>query len=390
MGEKSKYLIMMLLLHFSGAHAQDDFLHVDTLTYGYYVSGDWDNLILAGEQAVAEGTDYKFLRQRIGVAYFSKGDYASAGKHFKKALDFDSFDQFTIRYLYLSYLYTGKPEYAGFLAKTMTPALRQELSVNRFAPAENVDLEIGYTFMGSGFRSDAPYYRAGLGSRLGYRVGLYQSVSGYSQSVAENFTPGSGTFSIRQPEYYAQFSWNIAPRMMIHTGYHFLKTRSGSETNSGHMIIAVITPELDRFIAGLQISVIKYMGELTYQPTLDLGYVFPGRSSFYARGSMAWLVNQGGSDFIFAPRAGLKLLKKGWLEGNAAFGNLNLYNDYNGLYVYNSYDPLIMKAGATFTYFAGKKMSFWLNYSYGKKEYLNYSFAGYNQFSYLGGIKWTI
>lgn len=390
MGGKGKYLILLLLLNFHEVHAQDDFLYVDTLTYGYYLSGEWDNLILAGEQAIAKGTDYKFLRQRVGVAYFSRGEYLSAVKHFQKALDFDSSDQFTIRYLFLSYLYSGKPEFSGYLAGAMTPGLRQELSVKKFTPAESIDIELGYTFTGSGFRSDAPYYRAGVGSRLGYRAGLYQSVSGYTQSVAENFTPAGGTFRIKQPEYFALFSLNIAPRIILRTGYHFLNTRSGDDVNKGHMIVAGITPDLNRLIAGLQVSMMKYMDEVTFQPSIDAGYVFPGRSSFYARGNLALLVNSGESGLIFAPRAGLKMMKKGWLEGNAAFGKMNLYNDYNGLYVYNSYDPLVMKAGATFSYFTGKKFSFWFSYSYGKKEYLNYGSGGYNQFSYLGGIKWII
>lgn len=390
MGKKSKYLILLLFLHFPGAHAQGDFLYVDTLTYNYYQAGDWEKLIVSGKEAIAAGTDYKFLRQRLGMAYFSTGDFYRARKNFEKALEYDSFDQFTIRYLYLSYLNTGKTEYSGYMADGMTPELRKELSVEKSRPLESIDAEFGYTFTGSGFRSDAQYYRLGLGSKIGNKIGLYQSFSGYFQSVAKDFTAGAGTFRIRQPEYFALISWNISPRMILRTGYHYLTTRSGDLISRGHMFSVGISPDLNRFIVGMHASVLNYQGESTFQSSIETGYVFPGKSSFYVKGNMAWLLNSVENNMILSPMAGMQIWKGAWLEGNAAFGKLSLYNDYNGLYVYNSYDPLIMKAGATFTYYAGRRVSLWVNNTFGKKEYLNYSTAGYSQFSYLGGIKWRI
>lgn len=390
MGKKSKYLIFILLLHFSGAYAQEDFMHVDSLTYKYYLSGDWEKLTVSGEQAVTSGLDYKFLRQRLGMAHFSLGNYYRAREHFEKALEYDSYDQFTIMYLYLSYLYAGKAEFAGTLVSGMEPQIRGELNVEKITPVKSIDSEYGYTFIASGFRTDAQYYRLGLESRIGYRFGLYQSISGYTQSVAEDFTAGAGTFLIRQPEYFAMIRLNIAPRLILNTAYHYLKTRRGDLSDPGHLFNAGLSFDLNRLILGTNVSFTRYLGESTFQPSIETGYVFPGNSSFYLKGNLALLLNSVGSNLVFAPRAGLQIWKGAWLEGYAAFGEMSLYNDFNGLYVYNSYDPSVMKGGATFTYFAGRRISFWLNFTYGKKEYLNYSAAGYNQFTYLGGIKWIL
>jgi tetratricopeptide (TPR) repeat protein len=108
MGSKFKYLVIVLSFFFFNfavkAQIDIDFQSIDSLTYRYYKSGDWNNLINLGNKAIEHGIDYKYLRQRLGLAFFSNGDYFEARKHFEKALSFDSFDTFTLVYLYYTYL----------------------------------------------------------------------------------------------------------------------------------------------------------------------------------------------------------------------------------------------------------------------------------------------
>ena len=86
MGTKNKHLILFMLLMPVLVHAQDkpDFISVDSTTYKYYNSGNWDKLIETGKDAIASGIDYKFLRQRLGYAYFSKGNYFNSRANFEK------------------------------------------------------------------------------------------------------------------------------------------------------------------------------------------------------------------------------------------------------------------------------------------------------------------
>jgi hypothetical protein len=66
------------------------------------------------------------------------------------------------------------------------------------------------------------------------------------------------------------------------------------------------------------------------------------------------------------------------------------YNDFNGLYLYNTYDPMVFRSGATIVFYAGKTISIWANYTFEKREYFENNSFQYNQFSYLGGIRWKL
>lgn len=391
MGRKSEYLIfLMLMINVICYGQQKSFSNADSLTYQLYLSGKWDELITEGEAAIVTGIDYKFLRQRLGYAYFVKGDYFKAAAHLNKALKYDSFDQFTLEYLWLSYQYTGKEDFTGEIEKNMFPDLRKKLSVKRFSPVSSFELEYNYKFSGSGFRSDAQYYRAGIATKLAFGAYLDQSVSGYSQTVSVNFTDASPTFTIKQPEYFAALRFDVTDKLILRSAYHYISTHSGSSITKGHLFLLGISPDLNRFIFGLNCSLIRYSGVDTWQPELLAGYVFPGRSSFYAKGSVAALLSSGESHIILSPQVGLQLTEGLWLEGHASFGRMNLYNDFNGLYVYNSYDPMKMRSGAGITYYVNNRLALWLTYSTEKKEYYNYSSNTYKQFSYLGGLKLKI
>lgn len=391
MGRKSECLIfLMLMIHVISDGQVRSFGNTDTLTYNLYMSGKWDDLIGEGEAAIKSGIDYKFLRQRLGYACFMKGDYFKASAHLEKALGYDTFDQFTIEYLWLSYLYSGKEAYAGTLEKSMFPDLRKRLSVRKFIPISSAVIEYNYKFSGSGFRSNGQYFRAGLGSKIGYRAYLDQSFSAYSQSVSVNFTDSSPFFTIKQPEYYAGLRFNVADKLILGTAYHYINTHLGNSTFNGHLFLLGIAHELNRFLFEANLSVFRYAGTSTWQPELQAGYIFPGRTSFYMKGSVAALLSPGESNIVISPETGFRLFKGLWLEGHAAFGRMNFYNDYNGLYVYNGYDPMIMRMGAGMTYYLNERLAIWLVYSTEKKEYYNYSSNTYNQFSYLGGLKLKI
>ena len=83
------------------------FQKADSLSYQYYLKGEWNKLITLTNVAFDEGLDSKFMRQRAGYAYFMTGDYTSAGIEYKKALVFDQQDEFTKEYLYYSALNSG-------------------------------------------------------------------------------------------------------------------------------------------------------------------------------------------------------------------------------------------------------------------------------------------
>lgn len=390
MGSKGKYLIFLLLLPLHvAAQEKPDFSKVDSLTYGYYLSGDWDKLITVGKQGIASGIDYKFLRQRLGYAYFSKGDYFNAEKHFSKALSSDSYNQFTLEYLFYSLVNSGREQYTASIQKRLDPALREKLQISPFLPVSAIEMEFDYKFSGTTLRSDPRYFRVGVSTRLSYRLNLMQSFSSYTASLVQQLARNTKV-DIWQRGYYASMSINTSPHTVIRGAYHYLYTASGNLRYNGNLFLLSIEPQFNRLSFEGHGSLFNYQNSNVYQAGLSASYVFPVRSELYIRGGASYISRNDGRNFVFNPAAGLKLWKGAWIEAAYAKGNMDRYNDFNGLYVYNTYDPVVLRSGATFTYYLGRHVSFWINYSFETKEFYEDKSYNYNQFSYLGGFKWKI
>ena len=105
-------LITICALSFSTAKGETgpntSFQYFDSITYQQYLSGNWNDLIHNGKQALCLGYDYKYLRLRIGFAYFFKENYRNAAEHFNKALHFDSSDTTAAYYFNLSCKLAGR------------------------------------------------------------------------------------------------------------------------------------------------------------------------------------------------------------------------------------------------------------------------------------------
>lgn len=392
MGSKSKYLIfiMIFISLVSGAQEKQDFPAVDTLTYKYYLSGEWDELIRSGEKAIRAGLDYKFLRQRLGYAWFIKGNYFRAKRNFEKALELDSFDQFSLEYAYHSFVNTGKSVFAGPLERNLEPALRKSLSLKDYDIVESLDLELNYKFSDSPIRADGFYYRFGIGTKLNPRISLYQSFSRYAQTINTDLSGAAAEFMVRQPEYYALVNWGVSGNILLKTSYHYFHSMTGYSLLSGNVFHIAIEPDLNRFIFEGSSSLTGTRKGRLYQAGFQTGYVFPGSLNFYIKESASWVIDRDGSEFIHNPRAGLQPLKNAWIEGSATIGKMSGYNDFNGLYVYNSYDPIRLRAGGSFFYYFRKNVLFWVNFTLEKKEYFEQNSYHYYHYSYLGGIRWKL
>lgn len=392
MGSKNRYLIFILFSFNVLLNAQGtlDFKYIDSLTYSYYTLGEWNKLIGLAEYAIDNNIDYLHLRQRLGYAFFSKGNYTDAKYQFEKALSFDSYNQFTLELLYYSYLNIGKEEYAGIFARRLNPELRKSLSITSFKLIESIEAEYNFKYAGTKNRSNPQYYRLGINTKLGNRFTLYQSLSNYNQDIAVQQIGNIETISVRQPEYYALLKYFVSNHLLLKTAYHYINSTSDSFTGIGNFAYLAVSQDVNRFSFEANGSVLSFGQGLTYQAGIQSGFLFPGKSNFYLSGTFSGLFRQDTGRFIYNQKAGLKVLNKISIEGNLTFGRMTNYNDYNGLYVYNSYDPITFRSGATMFFYLSSKITLWANYSFERKEYFENSSFHYNQFSYLGGVKWKL
>jgi hypothetical protein len=392
MGKKIRYIIAFLTLIPLTLQSQEmDFLRVDTLTYGYYMKGNWDSLIYLGNEAIGQNIDYKFLRQRLGFAFFTKSKYGTAQRQFLKALEFDSYDSFTLQYLYLSFLYEGNDDGAAVIAGKMNKYTRKNLNIQLFKPVESIEAEYNFKYAGTSLRSNPQYFRIGLSSRFGSRLSLFQMYSNYYQTITVRNPVEDTYISDTQPEYYALVKFSFTPYLSLKTAYHYLYTSWSVNSSSAHLGYLGFSADYSRFKLGTEFSIMNIDGNNISQGGLIAGLKSQGRSRFYLTGKLSLLMNADSrKSIIYDQRAGLRLSPKIWLEGNATFGNLYNFNEFSAMYIYNTIDPTSFRSGSTLNLFPGSHISFWFNFSYERKDFYENINYHYNQFSYLGGIKWKI
>jgi hypothetical protein len=142
-------VLMQLIMISTNSNAQQpaiDFKTVDQETYRHFIFNDWDSLIYTGKKALNNGTDYFYLRYRLGMAYFNRGNYMMASQHLEKSLKFNSLDESAMEKLYFSYLFTNRQLEANALTNKFPARLNEKLNTKKNKLIENVYFEPGYTF----------------------------------------------------------------------------------------------------------------------------------------------------------------------------------------------------------------------------------------------------
>jgi len=378
-----RLIIIVLLLVSARVKAIEPitFHTADSITYQCYLAGDWDKLIETGKEAIELNVDFKYLRQRMGYAYFVKADYFASQKHYEKALEFDESDPDTREYLYYCGLNTGNLANARIHAQKLPEDAKKRLGIRAINPVASVDLEYNYKSNNSDTRSNPAYFRAGLYTQTGYRLSLYQSASNYKQTV--------DSVLIKQPDYFALLNWSVTSHTSLSVAYHHLNTSLDGYKYPGNLVFASLSRRVNRFTLGLNGSFFRYdIGDFK-QVGLMAGVTLPGRSNFYFNTYISGLIEKDKSRLIFAQYAGARILKKVWAEGTVTLGNIQNYNDHNALYIYNSIDPTLFRTGLSLYWNISKNLTLYGNYLYDTKQ-VEQTTNQYIQQSFLGGFIWKL
>ena len=383
-----KLLIILSLISFPlRAQQKIDAQKMDSLSYNYYMAGDWKQLIEIGKIADENSIDFMYLQQRLGYANFMLGNNYSAIKHYSNALKFDPADQISHTYLYYAAIQVGDNDMAMFHASKLTPESQQYFKLKSFKPLDALDFEYNYKINDSSIRSNPDYTRFGLNSQLSHRLNIYQSVSRYNQ-INDSIT------KVRQDEYFILLSYNLLSRTTVRLGYHYLNAKveipmyNYYDTLKNNVFLGSITQKIGRFDLGVSSSFLT--GDtLQTQTGVHLGFVLPGQLKPYLKSSVYSIKRNGINRLVYSQSAGFLATPKLWLEGDVTFGNLYNYVENNGLYVYNSLDATTFRAGATAFWYVLPKITLFANYSFNKKL-ITSSQTNYNQNSFSGGFIWKL
>ncbi|HLP05210.1 MAG TPA: hypothetical protein VK152_07260, partial [Paludibacter sp.] len=159
----------------------------DSVTWDLYLKGDWDNLVKTGNTILRQDIDFKTLQQRLGYAYFQKGNYLLSRWHYEKALAYDRSDETTNLYLYYTGLNMGDESYTRFYAGKQPEAVKKEYKLHALRLVDEVETEYNYKTGSDMYaRSGINFVRLGFNSQIGYRLSLYQTVSNFRQIFNSN------------------------------------------------------------------------------------------------------------------------------------------------------------------------------------------------------------
>jgi len=381
-----KYLIICLLTYPTLLRSQEklSYQKVDSLTYQYFLKGQWKELIDFSQKAEKQEINFKYLHQRLGYAYFMKSDYFAAEHQYEQAFDFDHFDPVTLEYLYYCRLYTGSEECSRYFARNLDVQTLKQLHVSKITPVDQVEAEYNYKTNDAITRSDPSYYRIGIKTLLGYQLSLTQSVSYFGQTIDAE--------SVKQPEYYALLRWQPTSKIQIKGAFHGINTKIGIYNYPAYMGFLGVSSQLSRFNIEGNVSVLKLDTSTVQQFGIQAGVVLPGRSNLYFTGTLNAMSESSSTRAVYSQSAGLRCYKNLWAEANVTMGNLRNYSTLDALYVYNTIDPTVFRTGLTIFYQLNQHITLIGNFTYDQKEF-NSSLINhqhYNQLSISGGIKWKL
>ncbi len=368
---------------------------VDSLTYNYYLNGNWNELITLGKQATNDSIDFKYLQQRMGYAYFVKGNYFAAIRHYQNALYFDADDPVSHTYLYYSAVNINDEAMARYHISKLDAENQAFLKVKKSRLVDAVDVEYNYKInkdyainyaLTSDLRSNPHYKRIGLNSQLGYRFNLYQSYSTYSQ-LTDYFN------QTIQNEYYISGVYSLFSRTSFMAAYHYVGTTFNTDTDSlkipGNLWFGKLTHSFNRFDVSLSHSRFTNDYVDAKQTGLQFGFLVPVKSKIYLKSSLYNITESDSSRLVFNQTIGALIARRFWLQGSATLGNLNNFVDNNALYLYNSMDHTTFRTGASLFYYIGKHLILFTNYTFDKKLIIDSQYI-YKQHSITGGLIWKI
>jgi hypothetical protein len=138
---------------------------VDQETSRHFLFHDWDSLIYTGNKGLKSGTDYFYLRYRLGIAYFNKENYLKASQHLEKSLGFNSMDEPAMENLYYSYLCANRTLEAKALTTKFPFRLNEKLKTSKIKLFDNFYFEPGLTISNNIEKNEKENFNEQRGNR---------------------------------------------------------------------------------------------------------------------------------------------------------------------------------------------------------------------------------
>lgn len=395
-------LIGFLIPFILKGQAPGSFRYSDSITYSLYLKKDWKNLVQKGNEALAAGHDYYYMRMRLGIAYFENKNYALSEKHFKRALEFNQGDNFAAEYLFYSSFLYGRTLQAWSLLSGMRPEAKKRIDAESLIKRHSIEGEYFLSDSKSGaiIANPGNYFpNTEPGSQVVTRYYINSAVyashilgknvyysHAFTNLVKDNFLyyfDGSTVATMQvqrviQNQYYGSLNFFTSGGWIFSPSFHFLGTAypliniiySGNRPiitdyqvkNKGYATGFRIT----RMSGYTAVNAEGSFSELNYQKQAQSGIsatIYPlGNSNLYfgAGFSAIFPFSQPTASVSYVTKltGGFSVMNKVWFEFSGTTGNMQNYLENNGLFVYNSSDFPTRKVSLyMFVPLAGRKLN---------------------------------
>lgn len=436
--------LIILVLTASEAPAQTSYgmPEVDARTYALWQAADWDGLIAEGRSALRNGIDFYYLRYRLGVAWYEKGNYHLAIRHFEEAASFD-FNDITLKeYLYYANLFAGRRTEAAVVADGFPVSLQRKtgthngagirqfdmyLNLNSGAPGSvtanhdpgAVSAEDGLQSVSGGHQ----FISLGLLQQATSRLWLYHAYSGmikqtYLYPVTAGVSSGRTKSTLYLNQYYLSGTWRAARKLELFSGFHYLnisypaeetvfrRGRSYSVSTRIYQHDYLFFAGIRRHFTGLTLTYSPQISNLNnrvqYQQDLTAALYPAGNLNLYLLTTLTHqneaLPGLSRADRLIAGQlAGAKVLPFLWLEASATFGDMHNITTQQGLVVYNNNDTVTQRYGGSALIYIGNKWLLRIDYNRFKNESNFITISGntepsdrilYTTYSLTFGLSW--
>jgi tetratricopeptide (TPR) repeat protein len=382
---------------------------VDKQTYEAWLQQDWDNLILISKDALQNGIDFYYLRVRLGIAYYTKGNYHAALPHFEKAYRDNQQEEYLKEYLYYTYVFTDRWCEANTLSATFSPALKQKTNTGSKPFANRFELAYGYQGLAdqsvidnfqpaaepvqNGYQYIPIRFQSvflGLQHPVSKRFQFYHAFTGlsvdhfrYMQQDGQATTDNPYHTDVWQ--YYASGNWSLTKNLnlvfggqlitvlypvtttIVRQGRTFLLTETYSDVD--YLAFATLYQKFSYGLVGGGFTYGTVNNARQYQTDLKLT-LFPfGNKNLYTTtiGTHQRQESIYGSQvnrWIMDQTLGFKVTSRLWLEGYGTLGDMENLIMNDGLIVYNRMDVINTRYGARLMVYPSTHWGIQLHYGY--------------------------
>ena len=393
-------LVIIGVLFFSlNANSQDTLnsSRVEERSYKLFQEKSWNELIAFGNSSLEKGFDYYYLRLRMGIAYFEKGNYRLAQKHFLKAYCFNSLEDFLQEYMYYCYIYNSQYYEAVKFSKNMSSALKNRLKINKLPIIDYFVLEGGIKQPDKSDLFDVQYGQFSFGHCIGRNISFFHALSVYDQKMT------SAKFN--QKQYYLSVNIPISKSWKLTPAFHFINSSIAYEEsvllspssyiNNYYVGSLLIKKSISKFDVTLGSTVANFDTTTQFQGNLSVSYYPFGNNKLFFTG-LGIIQNDKKSasyKYAFSPSATCTLFRKLTLSGSYLYNEARFITEQNGYIVNNSNDLTFKRVSFMGIYAFTSRVSFYLLYQLENKSQNNYQLKTTTNYSYnnlFGGLKFIL